>query len=727
MERLNLGDISEPSQCAVLFLNSPLEFQAPCWKQIWQEGKNRFATDGAANYLMPLCKNLSLKHPDFVIGDLDSINDETKAFFEKQKVEVCHDADQDTTDMTKLLNEVKNRKFTEKVDLVLVLGGLGGRFDHTLASINSLLLVEMEKPVLLLDSHNLLTVLRPGKHEIQLDKINEMLLESCGFVPISQEKTVVTTRGFHWDVTDQEMHFGGLISTSNQLEVAKNDGKLHIETTAPLLLMFHVDWKKFKISGDLAMEDTPPFPIPPMISGEQSGSEPPSKKMKGPRLLNIAVAGCSHGQMDKIYSTLNTMARNRNITIDLLICCGDYQAIRNSIRNCADLKTMHVNEKYRQLGTFHQYYSGEKVAPIFTIFVGGNHEASSFLAELPNGGWVAPNIYYMGFSSVVKFGGLRIGGLSGIYKPQDYNKGHYERPPYENGSMISAYHVRSCDIFRLKQMARRDNDKNLNGLDIMITHDWPAGITDFGNTEQLLRHKSHFNEDIRNNRLGNPATMDVLNMIKPRYWFSAHLHCHYEAQVEHPPISGTDKKPENTKFLALDKPMPNRKFLEILQIPVPEGVDDILFEYDPLWLAVLKTTDHLTEVTPRLLYMPSRTGAIQERWDFRPTEDEVKVVRNIFKDDFKIPDNFRQTAPPFSPDESIHEPCLYYRNPQTTELCEKLIIKNVNDMLFKMTHQMTGTPYYQVVKTNRIENSEEIDLGNDDDEEESDDNDFVLD
>jgi hypothetical protein len=40
------------------------------------------------------------------------------------------------------------------------------------------------------------------------------------------------------------------------------------------------------------------------------------------------------------------------------------------------------------------------VAPILTLFVGGNHESSGFMAELPNGGWVAPNIYFMGYSSV---------------------------------------------------------------------------------------------------------------------------------------------------------------------------------------------------------------------------------------------------------------------------------------------------------------------------------------
>jgi lariat debranching enzyme len=63
---------------------------------------------------------------------------------------------------------------------------------------------------------------------------------------------------------------------------------------------------------------------------------------------------------------------------------------------------------------------------VLTIFIGGNHESSGFMSELPYGGWAAPNIYYMGYSSVVRFAGLRIAGLSGIYKAMDYQKGDCE-------------------------------------------------------------------------------------------------------------------------------------------------------------------------------------------------------------------------------------------------------------------------------------------------------------
>lgn len=99
-----------------------------------------------------------------------------------------------------------------------------------------------------------------------------------------------------------------------------------------------------------------------------------------------------------------------------------------------------------------RYYSGELVAPVLTIFIGGNHEASNYLQELSYGGWVAPNIYYMGLASVVKVGSIRIAGLSGIYKGQDWLKGHFEKPPYSEQTLRSVYHVRNLEVFRLKQV-----------------------------------------------------------------------------------------------------------------------------------------------------------------------------------------------------------------------------------------------------------------------------------
>jgi lariat debranching enzyme len=83
---------------------------------------------------------------------------------------------------------------------------------------------------------------------------------------------------------------------------------------------------------------------------------------------------------------------------------------------------------------------------VLTIFIGGNHEASNLLQSLYYGGWVAPNIYFLGFAGVVRFGGLRIAGVSGIFHSQHYRRGHYERPPYSEDTMRSVYHLREVEV-----------------------------------------------------------------------------------------------------------------------------------------------------------------------------------------------------------------------------------------------------------------------------------------
>lgn len=74
------------------------------------------------------------------------------------------------------------------------------------------------------------------------------------------------------------------------------------------------------------------------------------------------------------------------------------------------------------------------------------------MSELAYGGWVAPNIYYLGYAGVVQVAGVRIAGLSGIYKGRDYKLGHFEKAPFTGHSVRSVYHIRNLEIFRLKQV-----------------------------------------------------------------------------------------------------------------------------------------------------------------------------------------------------------------------------------------------------------------------------------
>ncbi|KAJ9061152.1 lariat debranching enzyme, variant 4 [Entomophthora muscae] len=177
------------------------------------------------------------------------------------------------------------------------------------------------------------------------------------------------------------------------------------------------------------------------------------------------------------------------------------------------------------MGDFSDYYSGKKKAPYLTLVVGGNHEASNYLSELFYGGWLAPNIYYLGKAGSVVYKGLRISGISGIYKEHNFRKGHFEKPPYNPGTIRSVYHVRDYEVNKIALLS--------NKPDIMLSHDWPNNIEKKGDLKTLKKIKPYFTQEIKENSLGSPPLEFLLHRLKPRYWLAAHLHVHFEVKFQH--------------------------------------------------------------------------------------------------------------------------------------------------------------------------------------------------
>ncbi|KAL8964023.1 MAG: hypothetical protein Q9183_004765, partial [Haloplaca sp. 2 TL-2023] len=458
-----------------------------------------------------------------------------------------------------------------------------------------------------------------------------------------------------------------------------------------------------------------------------------------------------------------------------------------AVRNSLDLNAMSVPAKYRAIGDFHEYYSGARLAPYLTLFVGGNHEASNHLWELYYGGWVAPNIYYLGAANVVNVGPLRIAGLSGIWAGYDYRKSHFERLPYGNDEVKSIYHVRELDTRKLLQVRTQ--------VDVGVSHDWPKGIEWKGNHNQLFRFKPHFQTDAKTGKLGSAAAKYVMDRLRPKWWFAAHLHCKFSAIVDHgdeaesgghatqkateeingapgsaknvdrivvdedppqapneggietskihnndeidldmddevAPISEppstiepsiTDRedlletnavpadlraqlpaafsRPEptpatqtpcpeaikntTTQFLALDKCLPNRRFLQIMEVdPISEtskGASNRPFSltYDKEWLAITRA---FASIDPLTGPIPSDRGEIH----YRPLieTEESWVEENLVKPGKMIvPENFEITAPVYDPGEGLHpkEHPREYTNPQTVAFCKMLGIENYFD------------------------------------------------
>lgn len=443
-----------------------------------------------------------------------------------------------------------------------------------------------------------------------------------------------------------------------------------------------------------------------------------------------------------------------------------------AVRNASDLKAVSMPSKYYAMHDFHEYYSGHRVAPYLTIFIGGNHEASNYMWELYYGGWAAPKIYYMGAANVVRVGPLRIAGLSGIWKGYDYKKPHYERLPYSSDDVRSIYHVRELDVRKLLQIRTQ--------VDVGLSHDWPRSMEWKGNHRQLFNFKPYFEQEAKDGTLGSVAATIVLERLRPAHWFSAHMHAKYTAVWEHAATPNTstpetqtkvesavknegeieldiadedfavqpkneaeidldlddeeipeapastsnkDAKPKETqnaangsevpkdvrdllpesfarpkfkpapslpfpaeitnkttRFLALDKCLPQRHFLQLLEV-TPHAAAELQrplgLEYDPEWLAITRVFASDLQLGDRHAQVsPDKGDAV-----YRPQiEKELEwVEENIVKaGKMTIPEDFAQTAPVYDPALGIHVGDLpqEYSNPHTQAFCDLLQIPN---------------------------------------------------
>ncbi|KAI9917565.1 hypothetical protein PsorP6_013085 [Peronosclerospora sorghi] len=466
------------------------------------------------------------------------------------------------------------------------------------------------------------------------------------------------------------------------------------------------------------------------------------------QMVRVAVVGCAHGMLDDIYATVNFVNEMEpSKPVELLVCCGDFECMRNM----RDLESLACPLKYRALHAFHHYYNKEKMAPVLTVFIGGNHEASGYLQELHYGGWVAPNIFYLGAAGVINVAGLRIAGLSGIYKQQHYTTGRFEALPYDHNTMRSVYHVRELEVYQLSHL--RQVDKTPVG--VFLSHDWPRGIEQHGNVRQLLRRKPFFEQEIRTNTLGSPAGEFLMYKLRPEYWFAAHLHVKFAAIVVHPDPSGGEKhsshcetakpapkessgeqddvgtrpffQPATTKFLALDKCLPRREFMQILDLAPPasessaeqktdtgnlESKEDTIkttsssppkVMFDLEWLAILRATHHLSSANKFAPRVPQEELQIGD-------EDIAWVKQRLihFSTEKKLDKPHGEWITDFVKTASSHgeEERYVTGNPQTDLLLELLKLPHVITMPFARDNSTAVT----------VEDPNEIDLSDEDDD-----------
>ena len=216
--------------------------------------------------------------------------------------------------------------------------------------------------------------------------------------------------------------------------------------------------------------------------------------MSNPR---FAVVGDVHGDHWKMIGLLAGWEKSRKKSLDFVLQVGDFEPHRSE----SDLATMAAPAKYRDLGDFPIFASGQFQFPWPIYFIGGNHEPYGWLETLPDGGQIAPNCHYIGRANAVEIGEIKVARLSGIFQPHLFPQ---TRPN------ISQFGAKSNKEWIGWNQGDIEKLLNLSRCDIFLLHEWPI---EFGD------HQRHF-ADVAAREWIELA----LESLRPDLIFCGHLH-----------------------------------------------------------------------------------------------------------------------------------------------------------------------------------------------------------
>lgn len=157
------------------------------------------AADGGANALARLGVR-----PDAVIGDLDSVNADTRAWIGEDRMFLR--PDHDATDFEKTLEFAFDNS---RAGHLVVLGALGGRLDHTIGNLG-VLAREARGPALMLVSEQEQVVATAVPLELESQPG-----ETWSFWTFDPG-VLITLKGVRWPVTEAPLNVGDRPSISNE-------------------------------------------------------------------------------------------------------------------------------------------------------------------------------------------------------------------------------------------------------------------------------------------------------------------------------------------------------------------------------------------------------------------------------------------------------------------------------------------------------------------------------
>jgi thiamine pyrophosphokinase len=206
---------------AIIIANG--ELKGPCRPPNPLKGDLVIAANGGSQH----CLSLKIT-PDVLIGDLDSVDPDLVATWEKQGVEVIrHSADKDQTDLELALLLAQERG-AEKIS---VYGAVGGRLDMTFGNLTLLAHPQLRVPIRLICGNEEVYLLQQGE---SLD-VEGSPGDTLSLLPLDPDGAKVSAQGVQYVLERDKLEFGLTRGISNQL----TQTKATIRLEAGLLAVVH--------------------------------------------------------------------------------------------------------------------------------------------------------------------------------------------------------------------------------------------------------------------------------------------------------------------------------------------------------------------------------------------------------------------------------------------------------------------------------------------------------
>ncbi len=169
---------------------------------------------------LEVCHEFNLT-PDLIIGDYDTVD---VALLDKYKTKIgrvyTYPPEKDYTDTHLAISKALEYLPEE----IVILGGTGGRMDHTIANIGLLMLCASKNcKGYIIDDHNRITITHKDvfiSRELQYGKYVSLL-------PYGDKVVGITLEGFKYPLHDAVLHYGESVGISN--EIIEDVGYIHIK------------------------------------------------------------------------------------------------------------------------------------------------------------------------------------------------------------------------------------------------------------------------------------------------------------------------------------------------------------------------------------------------------------------------------------------------------------------------------------------------------------------